>query len=85
MAKAQVHALKQRDDYYYRIDSAGAILQHVRLRMYDWSASDLAATCGISTSCVYRIRGGRTKWPRQATFFTLLRVLDLELYVRFTR
>lgn len=42
----------------------------------------LARRIGVSQSCIYYIRTGRTKWPRHGTFFALLAVLDLELVIR---
>lgn len=54
----------------------------VRLKMYDWHIEDLAEEVGVSKSCLYSIRSGRTKWPRPLAFFGLLRALGLEMIIR---
>lgn len=53
------------------------VMNDVRTRMYEFTVSDLADEIGVSKSCIYAIRRGTTSWPRGATFFGLLKALDL--------
>lgn len=55
------------------------VMQALRLRMYNYDVADLAEYMGVSKSCVYAIRNGKTKWPRGDTLFALLNALDVEL------
>lgn len=55
------------------------VMEDIRWRMHDFDAADIAALAGVSRSCIYAIRRGKTKWPRGTTLFPLLRALDIEL------
>lgn len=67
---------------YKGITSAEGAMDVVRRHMYGHDHKELASRCGVSVSCIFAIRSGRTKWPRATTFFMLLYVLDLELLVQ---
>lgn len=62
-----------------KLVSGEEALNILRLRMYEWAPKDLAEQCGVTVSCIYAIRGGRTKWPRDRTLFALVEALDFEL------
>lgn len=42
----------------------------------------LAIRVGVSTSCIYAIRSGKTKWPRKETLFSICRVLGWVITMR---
>jgi hypothetical protein len=65
-----------------RVLSDHQAMQYIRERMYLFDPLDLADSVGVSRSCIYSIRSGRTKWPRGTTLFRMLDVLDLELWIR---
>lgn len=54
----------------------------IRNRMYGEDLELMSVRVGVSVSCLYAIRAGRTKWPRHVTFFSLIDVLGLELVLR---
>jgi len=50
-----------------RIELPEDISIELRLRLYEWDPKDLARHCGVSLSCVYAFRSGRTKVGRLQT------------------
>jgi hypothetical protein len=64
------------------ITNAEDAMTLIRDRLYGQDLELLSVRVGVSVSCLYAIRGGRTKWPRHATFFSLIDVLGLELILR---
>lgn len=67
--------------YADRLPNAEAAMNVLRREMYAWDYKELAAQVGVSYSCIMAIRSGRTAWPRPKTFFNLLDVLQLDLYI----
>lgn len=67
---------------YAGVRDAEAAMDIIRDRLYGKDLSTLCKRVGVSQSCLYSIRAGRTKWPRHGTFFALLDVLDLEMIIR---
>ena len=67
---------------YAGVRDAEEAMQVVRNAMYPYDVVELARRVDVSKSCIWAIRSGRTKWPRPATFFMLLHVLDLEMIIR---
>jgi hypothetical protein len=65
-----------------RMLKAEDAMNFVRDRIYLWDIKALASECGVTTSCLYSIRAGRTEWPRGKTLFRLLEALDLELWLK---
>ena len=63
----------------YRLSST--LMNRIRLRMHWYDSAELAESVGVSKSCIYAIKSGRTKWPRGTTFFELCRALDLEVHI----
>ena len=61
----------------YAIDEQ--VMNDLRLRMYNYKPKELAEMLGVSVSCVYALKSGRTKWPRGKTLFALLEALDIKL------
>ena len=45
----------------------------------------LAIRVGVSASCIYAIKNGKTKWPRYTTFASLMDVLPIRLELRSYR
>jgi DNA-binding XRE family transcriptional regulator len=54
----------------------------LRLDMHNMDAGLLATRIGVSVSCIYAIRSGRTKWPRHETMFAICRVLGWQIIMR---
>lgn len=75
-----VHKLKP--NYTKKFNSADAVMSTIRWEMYDHDIKDMAAYIGVSPSCIYAIRRGKTLWPRPKAFFGLIEYLNLELTVR---
>lgn len=73
--------MRKRKSEYLGIANAETAMNVIRLAMYPYDAHTMARRCDVSVSCIYAIRSGRTKWPRHATFFMLLHVLDLEMLI----
>lgn len=67
---------------YSGIHDAEDAMAVIRDAMYGKDIDIIARRVGVSVSCIRRIRSGTTKWPRPATFFTLLVILDLEMIIR---
>lgn len=67
----------------YKIDEH--VMNDLRLRMYDYDVQDMMDATGLSRGCIYNIRNGKTKWPRGATFFAVLRLLEIEMHLYDTR
>ena len=67
---------------YKGIRNAEAVMNIIRTEIYASDIELLAVRVGVSKSCLFSIRSGRTKWPRHATFFALIDALDLELYLK---
>lgn len=55
------------------------VMNVLRVELYKFDPQELADTMGVSRSCVYAIRSGRTKWPRGETMFRMLEALDVEI------
>lgn len=72
----------QRKPSYTRIKNGEAAMTELRKRMYGEDLHTMANYVGVSVSCLYAIRAGRTKWPRETTIFCLMEALDLEMYFR---
>lgn len=68
--------------HYDGVRDADEAMSVVRSHMYGHDPELLAKRVGVSKSCIWAIRSGRTKWPRSGTFFALLIVLDLEMVIR---
>jgi DNA-binding Xre family transcriptional regulator len=54
-------------------------MEELRLAMHKKELALLAIRTGVSKSCLYAIRRGKTKWPRGETFFALCHVLGYEV------
>lgn len=68
---------------YRGIKNAEDAMTVIRNAIYEHGDAELLANrIGVSVSCIFAIRAGRTKWPRSHTFFGLLAVLDLEMIIR---
>jgi hypothetical protein len=67
---------------YAGIKDAEAAMTVIRNAMYGHDVQMMAIRCGVSASCIFAIRSGRTKWPRSTTFFSLLYYLDLEMIIQ---
>lgn len=76
--------VEKRRNYFKYVETPGAqeAMSVLRLEMYNWHHEYLAEQVGVSVSCIMAIRSGRTKWPRPHTFFGLLRVLGLAMYLK---
>lgn len=61
----------------YRLPEA--VMNDLRLRMYNWNAQDLSEATGLSVGCIHSIKSGRTVWPRGKTLFLILDALDIDL------
>lgn len=67
----------------YGVRDAEEAMIVVRNAIYEHGDPELLANrIGVSVSCIFAIRSGRTKWPRSHTFFGLLSALDLEMSLR---
>lgn len=64
------------------IKSGEQAMQIVRDNMHMVDIKLLSRRVNISTSTLYNIRNGRTKWPREYTLFALCVDLDLEWHLR---
>lgn len=68
---------------YRGIKNAEDAMTVIRNAIYDHGDPELLANrIGVSVSCIFAIRSGRTKWPRAHTFFGLLSVLELEMVIK---
>ena len=67
--------------YQKRLANADAVMNTLRMAMYGMHYKDLAEKVGVSYACIMAIRSGRTAWPRPKTFFNLIDVLELDLYL----
>lgn len=67
--------------YAKRLANEDETLMVLRLAMYGRPTDQLAKDVGVTSSCIYSIQSGRTKWPRPNTFFGLLRALELEMHL----
>lgn len=75
-----VHALKP--VYSEEFQNASKVMNMLRREMHDYDVGELAEAVGVTKGCIYRIRSGGTTWPRPTTFFSLIRVLGLKMYLR---
>lgn len=64
-----------------KVKNATSMIYDLRMEMYHYDASDIAESCGISLSCVYNIRSGKTKWPRGRTIFKIADYLGIEIHM----
>ena len=62
-----------------RIQCSEDAMNILRWEMHSIHPDDLGEMVGVSSSTIRSIRSGRTKWPRPATFFGLLRALNLRM------
>lgn len=68
---------------YKGVNNAEDAMTVIRNAIYEHGDPELLANrVGVSASCIFAIRAGRTKWPRPHTFFGLLSALDLEMIIR---
>lgn len=74
-----------RNRHTNKLISGESAMFQLRMRMHEWAPKDLADQCGVGISCIYAIRSGRTKWPRDRTLFALIDALDFELRLVDTR
>jgi len=58
-----------------------ALMNALRKDLYERDLYVLSRHVGVSESCLYAIRAGRTKWPRHATLLTLIHVLGYKLWL----
>lgn len=84
MQTATVHELEKsievkRGKTVYRIDEE--VMNAVRIKLYEWRPKDLADQIGVSVSCIYSVRAGRTKWPRGKNLFALLDACGIEMHL----
>lgn len=63
------------------IKDRAALMDVLRRDLYNQDLETLSIRIGVSTSCLYAIRSGRTKWPRHTTLLTLIHVLGYELWL----
>lgn len=64
-----------------KIDNAESVMSALRLEIYNYSAKEVAALCDVSVSCIYAIRRGTTRWPRDTTLFRLARAMGFTFYM----
>lgn len=57
------------------------VINKIRADLYAMDLEILANKIGVSKSCLYSIRSGRTKWPRDTTLLTLIATLNYELWL----
>lgn len=63
------------------VNSGHELMDVVRDAMTTENVRDMARLTQVSTSALYAIRRGKTKWPRDYTLFALGVILDLEITV----
>ena len=63
------------------IKDRAALMDVLRRDLYNQDLETLSIRIGVSISCLYAIRSGRTKWPRHTTLLTLIHVLGYELWL----
>lgn len=63
------------------IKDRAALMDVLRRDLYNQDLETLSIRIGVSASCLYSIRSGRTKWPRHTTLLTLIHVLGYELWL----
>lgn len=63
------------------IKDRAALMDVLRRDLYNQDLEMLSVRIGVSVSCLYAIRSGRTKWPRHTTLLTLIHVLGYELWL----
>jgi hypothetical protein len=71
-----------RKEFIERTDTAEEAMNVIRDELYYHQPKDVARYTGLALGTIYAIRSGRTLWPRPHTFFTLIRFLDLEMYLK---
>lgn len=64
-----------------KIQSREDAMEVISKDLYHHDLELLSRRIGVSKSCLYAIRSGRTKWPRHETFLTLIHVLGYELWL----
>lgn len=74
---------KPRATYSYsaKIANADQAMNKLRIEMYHYDIEKMAEHIGVSTACLYAVRGGRTKWPRPKTFFGLVEYLEFDMHL----
>jgi len=65
--------------YARQCSNADDAMMTLRTEMYAWEIPHMAEDIGVSASCLYAIRSGKTKWPRQKAFFGLIEYLELKM------
>ena len=65
---------------WHKLSSPEQAMVIVKLKMHNFNIREMAEDLDLSTSALYAMRSGRTKWPRGANLFKVLRYLDLEMY-----
>jgi DNA-binding phage protein len=63
--------------------SAEAMLDEVRAIIHadQRSVKEIAHDVGVSTTTIYNIRIGHTRWPRQTTLFPLLKAMGKRISI----
>lgn len=64
-----------------RVSRREDIINKIRADLYAMDLEILANKIGVSKSCLYSIRSGRTKWPRDTTLLTLIEIMNYELWL----
>jgi len=78
MTRTNVHPIAK-PSYANKCANADDAMSVIRTEMYAWEIETMAEDVGVSQACLYAIRRGATKWPRQKTFFSLINYLDLTM------
>lgn len=71
----------ERNEALIRVSRREDIINKIRADLYGKDLEILANKIGVSKSCLYSIRSGRTKWPRDTTLLTLIDTLNYELWL----
>lgn len=61
------------------IENAGQAMDLIQHELHGVNVKNMAVLTGLSTSAIYRLRRGKTKWPRDTTFFCVTHLLGYEM------
>lgn len=64
---------------YTTFDNGAEVMDTLRRAIYERDPELLAYRIGVSKSTILRIRSGKTKWPREATLFSLISACNMQL------
>lgn len=67
------------------ISSGSDLMDIIRDEMHKEDVKAMSRLTGVSTSALYSIRRGKTRWPRDYTLFALTVACDLIISVRRKR